>query len=142
MRTSLLITFNIWGSPFAIIDLPNALLLRGEEGEWDPALASKEDKDVALPFSDLGLCLGTCTCNPAFQGNTVGHIFVLAIITYFTFYNKKLTVSPWEFKNAHTTRCNLLPAARCIKTTCKVMQMYYVNIGTLTIDIIDFSAEL
>jgi len=40
------------------------LLLRGEEGECDPAFASKEDRDVALPFSDLGLCLGSCTCNP------------------------------------------------------------------------------
>jgi len=40
------------------------LLLRGEDGECEPA-ASKEDKDVALPFSDLGLLLGSWMFNPA-----------------------------------------------------------------------------
>ena len=67
LKRPLLIRFKIEGHPLQFFDLPNALLLRGEEGEWDPALASKEDRDVALPFSDLGLCLGSCTCNPATQ---------------------------------------------------------------------------
>ena len=51
-----------------IFYLLNGLLLRGEDGECEPT-ASKEDKDVALPFSDLGLLLGSWMCNPALGYN-------------------------------------------------------------------------
>ena len=58
-----------WKWPINLF-LPNDLLLREEEGERDPAgVVSKDDKDVALPFSDLGVLWGTCS--PGLQTETV-----------------------------------------------------------------------
>ena len=61
-----------WKWPINLF-LPNDLLLREEEeGERDPAgVVSKDDKDVALPFSDLGVLWGSCTCSPGLQTETV-----------------------------------------------------------------------
>jgi len=70
------------------------LLLRGEEGECDPAFASKEDRDVALPFSDLGLCLGSCTCNPTLQEDSYWSHFCCHNFYIFDSLHKK--VSPWR----------------------------------------------
>lgn len=56
-----------WYSKEKLDPVPSVLLLRGDEGEWEPAEASSDDNEVALLFSDLGLCFGSFIWITAFQ---------------------------------------------------------------------------